>query len=201
MDRLDISKTRQELYTTVSNIGLLGSIATGVFDGVLGTDVEDGLKKNFGVYYYDNSIENQDIPAETWTTLEMDGKGPQTNIEFAPEGVGNILDPDSGKILLSKLSEGDELYIRHTVNITPYVAGTTFAFNHRIGDQADAFRVPTTQTAFLGSAGVPTGDFIISTQLFARGEDQIQEGVFPQIYASNNVRVHHTAMYISVTRR
>lgn len=196
-----MSNTRDDLVASLHTVGLIGSVRAGQFDRLFdGTSPTDQRKKEFGIYYYDNAIVEQIIPSGVWTTLTLDSSGPATVTEFGPEGLGDIMDSPSGRIDLSGLSIGDEVYIRHILNITPNLASSSYMFSHLVGAEPNGFRLPTI-TAPLGGAGQSTGKFVLDTHFFLQSEHQKQTGAFPQIFSSGGLIVNHLSTYISISRR
>lgn len=193
------SKTRSELFTAVSKSGLMGSIANGAWDGALTGSIPVG--DNFGWWNYENTLPPQVIPASTWTTIMNNGAGSNTDISFRPDGLSDILDKTSGKILLNELNVGDEIYIRHIINIIPQVRASTCSFGHRFGSSTQT-RVPTGMKILLDEGGgIATDFFLLDGHFYVKGEEERIAGVLPQVFVSNTTTVEYKGCYISVTRR
>ena len=159
-------------------------------------------QSKFGYFNYDNSVNTQMIPAGVWTTLENDALGSETNTAFSPPDIDRMLDPITGRILLDKLLPGDEVYIRHTVNVTPLSNGANYSFSHLFGEEGTLYRLPIgVPTTLNEGGGVPTGDFLVDTHFFVRDSDIAAAGMLPQIFVTNPAVINYTGCYISVTRR
>lgn len=201
-----IDSKRDSLIVALNRAGIVGAVRDKYFDGLWkeggdgGEHEPENRNQYFGVFYYDNSQVQQNIPGGIWTTLSNDGKGAGTSREFSPTDIEDILELPSGRIMTERLKLGDEVYVRHTVNIIATVAGTNFAFRHLIGTDVDGFKLPSTQQMILGSAGSSTGDFIVDAHFFMQENGRRMIGAFPQIFSSNPVTMKHTASYISIVR-
>lgn len=151
---------------------------------------------------YDNSNRMQAIPANQWTTLKNDGAGPgTTGARFAPDGVTRMLEASTGRILLDQLASGDEVYIRHVVNVIPDTNNLHYQFSHYFGDGIGD-RVPSgVRTTLSEGGGVPTNDFLLDSHLFVTDQRVVQEGFMPQVFVSGSATVEYAGCYISVTRR
>ncbi len=198
----DMPKAREALVVALNRSGVIGAARHGYFDALFecGRNSPAQRKKEFGLYYYENSVTQQIIPANTWTTIDLDGLGPNTSLLYAPEGVGDILIPGQGGFDLSNLSLGDEIYIRHVINVTPSLSGTDYMFSHLIGSEPQGFRLPTLSES-LGGAGRSTGWFVIDTHFFLQTDQQRITGMFPQIYGTGTLTINHFSTYLSISRR
>lgn len=166
------------------------------------TPEKQGIK--VGWLSYENQNIQQVIPGGVWTTLKNDGAGASTTgARFAPDGVTRMLETSTGRILFDQLSAGDEVYIRHVVNVTPDTNNVHYQFSHFFG-QADvgSDRVPAgVRTLLNEGAGVPTNQFLLDSHLFITDQRVVQEGMMPQVFVSNQLTIEYTGCYISVTRR
>lgn len=175
-----------------------GKVLTTAPTGSGGSSAED----KFGWWNYSNTLPAQDIPALTWTTLMNNGEGPETDIRHRPEGTNTILDVASGKYILDDLKMGDELYVRHQINVIPGTSAFECSFGHRFGSGTAEVRVPTGQKMFLnGGAGVPTGFFLLDSHFYISDNEERLAGMYPQIYASNSAQIEYSSCYVSVIRR
>lgn len=166
------------------------------------TDGSTLSETKFGLFNYDNSIASQEVVGGVWTTLMNDTLGVETNTSFSPSDIDTMIDPATGRILLNGLQPGDEVYIRHTVNVIPSTNNTTYAFSHYFGEGATAYRLPIgIPTALNEGGGVPTGDFLVDTHFFVKNENVRDAGMLPQVLVSNDSTIEYTGCYISVTRR
>lgn len=192
--------TRDELYKAISSNGLLNSIRNGAMDGALGQSGGGGVEK-FGWWNYENSGPDQSIPAGVWTTITNNALGPLTNTSFKPSDMGDILDPATGRIKTEELKSGDEIYVRHLINITPMSGTAECAFSHLSGLQGQ-IRIPTGTKMWLNEgAGVPTDFFLLDAHFYIKDEDERLSGMYPQVYMSNNATLEYKGCYISVNRR
>lgn len=157
---------------------------------------------DFGWFNYDNGIASQIIPGGQWTTIQNDTLGPNTYTNFPPDLVTRMIDPATGKILLDELDVGDEVYIRHTINVIPSTNLTSYSFSQLFGEGPGQYRLPIGMPTTLNDGGaVPTGDFLFDTHFFILDENSRVNGMLPQILVSNETEIRYTGCYISVTRR
>lgn len=200
----------KSLYISLSGISLDGGVpATGQRAGVLTPYmvpvVHEYRKKpffDFGWFNYDNLNKTQTVPANVWTTLANDAAGPNTYTNFPPDEVSRMLDPATGRILLDELDVGDEVYIRHTINLIPKANSTSYSFSQFFGNDPGSYRLPIGMSSLLDDgAGTPTGDFVLDTHFFILDENSRLNGMLPQVLVSNETEVKYTGCYISVTRR
>lgn len=162
---------------------------------------EASLSK-FGWFNYNNSNRMQIIPGGVWTTIANDALGTDTITEYNPPGVDSMLDPTTGRILLDDLVAGDEVYIRHTINVIPFSNGTSYSFSQYFGTEPGAYRLPIGIPASLNEGGgIPTGTFLLDTHFFIKDENSRVGGMLPQVLVSNESMIEYTGCYISVNRR
>lgn len=152
------------------------------------------------------SYANLDLPQVVeggmWTTIENDGLGSDTNIIYAPDGVTRMLDPATGTILLDELKPGDEVYIRHVINVIPSANNLQYQFSHSFGSGTGSDRVPIGSRVVLNEGGgVPTEPFLLDSHLFITRQIEPNQGMMPQILVSNQATIQYEGCYISVTRR
>ncbi|WYV99679.1 hypothetical protein Kassivere_00187 [Pseudomonas phage vB_PpuM-Kassivere] len=220
--------TRNEQVAAVAALGLDQAVANGFFlvDGSGGgggsgtidetriqlietkvTELESKVAAsistdNFGWFNYNNTIPSQMIPANVWTTIQNDTLGVETYTQYSPPDVNRMLDPVTGRVMLDELKVGDEVFIRHTINVVPYTNNTTYSFSHYFGDGGFEYRLPIGVSTILDEgAGVPTGDFLVDTHFFIKNENARLAGMLPQIFVTSEAMINYTGCYISVNRR
>lgn len=156
----------------------------------------------FGWFNYNNSIPSQLIPGNVWTTLQNDALGIETITTYSPPDIDSMLDAATGRVLLNDLAVGDEVYIRHTINVTPLANGVTYSFSHLFGADPNTYRLPIgVPTSLTEGAGIPTGTFLVDTHFFVKDNNSKMGGMLPQILVNNDCMVNYTGFYISVNRR
>lgn len=156
----------------------------------------------FGWFNYNNSIAEQVIPANVWTTMQNDALGIETVTSFSPPDIATMLDTVEGRVILRDLAVGDEVYIRHTINVIPMANGVTYSFSHLFGSGAQAYRLPIgVPTTLTEGGGIPTGTFLVDTHFFVKDDNSRLGGMLPQILVTNDAIVNYTGFYISVNRR
>lgn len=189
--------TRADLFMEVSKSGLMGSIANGTWDGALITPGSDA----FGWWNYENTLPQQFVEPGDWVTIMNSGAGPNTDTTFRPKGMGDLLVPETGQIRFDELNVGDEIYIRHIINLIPQVRSCTVSFGHRFGHD-DVTRTPTGMKMLLDvGGGIATDFFLLDAHFYIKNEDERDYGMYPQVLVSNNTFLEYKGCYISVTKR
>jgi hypothetical protein len=190
--------TKDSLVTALRRVGVLGAVNAGYFDHLFEAD---GTAKKVGWFSYDNLNETQDIPPNVWTTIMNDGAGSGTNTQYAPTGVTRMLDTNTGRILLDQLQLGDEVYIRHIINVIPNVNNLKYTISHFFGDGPQSERLPLgPQTLLMAGAGAATEQYLLDTHFFMDRENTRQFGVVPQIFTTGPLTIQYTGCYISIIR-
>lgn len=64
------------------------------------------------------------LVASTWTQIPNDGAGAESTNDYAPTGVSNLLDVSDGTLIVSDLSNGDQLNITQDFTINPSINNT-----------------------------------------------------------------------------
>lgn len=162
-----------------------------------------GLNNNgFGWFSYRNTLPNQVVNGGEWATISNNGAGQFTETSFAPPGVTEMFNPVNGAILLNQLQTGDQVYIRHTLSITPYINGVNVLFRNLVNPGVSEYSMPFGPPALLdGGAGVPTGLFVVDSHFYIRDQATLTGGLLPQIYGDGTFEMEYQGIYLSVTRR
>lgn len=195
--------TKDSLITALRRVGVLGAVNAGYFDHLFqDSETPQPMSTGFGWFNYANSKPTQVIPGGVWTTIENDSLGTVTNTNYPPFGITRMLDVPTGRILFDELKVGDEIYIRHIVNVIPFTNNTTYAFSHYVGSGVQLRRLPIgEQTLLNAGGGVPTGLVVIDTHLYISDENSRMGGMLPQVFVSNEATIEYAGCYISVTKR
>lgn len=155
-----------------------------------------------GFFNYNNSLPNQMITADQWTTMLNDGLGTFTETRFAPKGITSMLDGATGRYSLAGLKPGDEVQVRHTLNLTPYMNNIQMYVRNFVGQEGSAYSISMgPPVSFDSGAGVPSGIFVISGQFFIRDENTRIGGFLPQILTTGQAEMEYIGCYVSVNRR
>lgn len=157
---------------------------------------------SFGFVDCSNSGGAQSLTINTWTTLLNDCAGVYTNTDYLPIGVTQLVDPVTGKLDFSELSIGDQVIIRHTLDITPNSNGQTFQLRHLVGQSGQEYDLPVNIPAKMEQGGgIPTGRFTISDVIYIGNENTRLGGALPQLKVNGNASVQYHGVYIGVTKR
>lgn len=160
------------------------------------------MDNGIGFFNYQNAGPVQRVEANTWTTMQNNAAGIFTELRYAPIGVDRMLDPATGRILLDDLMPGDQVYIRQTLNIVPFMNGMSILFRNFVGQAGQQYSAPFGPSISLDAgAGTPTGLFVIDGQFYIRDENTRIGGLLPQIQSDGTCEVEYSGVYISVMRR
>lgn len=173
---------------------------SGASDGGGSTPAPTG--NGVGFFNYQNTLPVQVLAPNTWTTFQNNALGNFTELGFAPAGVDSMLDPVTGRVLLDDLQPGDQIYVRHTLSIVPFVNGMTILFRNLVGQAGQTYSVPFGASTMLSSgAGISSGLFTADATFYVRDLNTKIGGFLPQIQADGAAEVTYVGMFISVTRR
>lgn len=156
----------------------------------------------FGFVDCNNSGPDQNLSANTWTTLLNDCQGPSSNSDYLPIGVDSLVDPVTGRLDFSQLSVGDEVIIRHTLSITPNSNGQTFQLRHFVGQSGQQYGLPVNIPAKMEQGGgVSTEPFTITDVIYIGNENTRIGGALPQLKVNGSSSVTYHGVYIGVHKR
>lgn len=207
------------IFVEFSGVDLAGGLVSGgPFDGqtlpYFVSEVHGYTRvslSTFGFMDYNNLAAQGGVVANTWTRLINDGSGPSTLKIYKPIGVAELVDTTysmglptagNGRLLLSDLSLGDQVTIRHTLNITPNSNGQTFQMRHLVGQTGSEYSLPMgVPIKMEQGGGVSTGDFTIEATIYIGDENTRLGGALPQIRLSGTAAVVNRGVYISVIKR
>ena len=185
---------RNGVYSQAVGKGMGGS------DG--GSTPGGSMDNGVGFFNYQNAGALQTIQAGEWSTLANDGAGIYTESAYAPKDVAAMLDPATGRVLLSDLAEGDQVYMRLTLSVIPYTPSSKVTFRALFGQPEQQYEVPFGPVLMpQGGAGTSTGMFSADAQFYVRDANAVAGGMLPQIQCSARADVTLSEMYLSVTRR
>lgn len=165
-----------------------------------GTPDNPGIKQT-GYFDYQNSVYPQKTVSGVWSNLLNTGEGPYTQTAFAPPGVTNMLERNTGRLLLNELSIGDQVDVQYTLDAMGYSNGVDMVFRHLAGQEGQQYYLGLGSTVRMQSgAGVQTGPFVINGSFIIRDDNTRLGGVTPQIKTAGVADVTYTGAYIRVTR-
>ena len=95
------------------------------------------------------------LVADTWTPIINDGAGPYTNLGFLPIGAIGMLDTATGKIDVSDLDLGDDLFIRNDFTVVPSVNNAAIELRYTLGAGPAAYTLTGGRERLDLGAGVP----------------------------------------------
>lgn len=94
-----------------------------------------------GVWDYDNTLTAQSILADTWTKLNNNGLGPQTNKEFAHPYASEVFNTTTNQFDFTSLEIGDTLDFRLSLQVTTTVNNQIFRLSGFAGIGVSEYEV------------------------------------------------------------
>ena len=207
------------LFVEFSGVDLAGGVVVGgPFDGqtlpYFVSQVHPYQKVSlatFGFMDYNNTLAQAQPTINTWTKLTNNGLGANTLKTYKPIGATELVNTDmagavpaadNGRLLFSELSLGDQVTIRHTLNITPNSNGQTFQLRHLVGQTGQQYSLPMgVPIKMENGGGVTTGDFTVEATIYIGDENTRLGGAIPQILLSGNATIDYKGVYVSVIKR
>ncbi len=77
--------------------------------------------------------------ADTWTTIPNDGLGSFTNKTYAPDGVTELMDTNTGAIDPANLPLGSSMLVRNDFSVTPSTNNSLLEFRYTLGSGGGAY--------------------------------------------------------------
>ena len=89
--------------------------------------------KKIGFLDYGHNGPNVSLVANTWTDVPNDGAGGSTNKLYPPDGVTELLDPNTGYLDFSQISIGDQINVRNHIAVTPNTNNSLLEVRYVLG--------------------------------------------------------------------
>ena len=139
------------------------------------------------------------LPAGVWTELTNDGLGPNTNLQFIPPGVTELMDLPSGHIHVGELDLGDSIVIRNDYTVTTSAANTCVMFRYMLGTGPAAY----TLENLVGTLPMPTTQqFTLTANFIYMGDTNTKDNpIIPQLMLDKAGSVVNAGTVIEVVKR
>ena len=92
---------------------------------------QQAIKTGFLDYGHDGP--DIDLQANVWTDVPNDGAGGSTNKLYPPDGVTELLDPNTGYLDFSRISIGDQINVRNHIAVTPNTNNSLLEVRYVLG--------------------------------------------------------------------
>ena len=110
------------------------------------------------------------LPANVWVDIPNDGLGANTNKNFLPEGVTDLIDTSTGYLDCSDLNNGDDLIIRNDFIVTPNGNRANLFFRYSLGGGVGSYTLEKRLDRLDSGAGIPYR-FNLNTDYIYMGDD------------------------------
>jgi len=110
------------------------------------------------------------LPANVWVDIPNNGLGANTNKNFLPQGVTDLIDTSTGYLDCSELSNGDDLIIRNDFIVTPNGNRANLFFRYSLGSGVGSYTLEKRLDRLDSGAGIPYR-FNLSTDYIYMGDD------------------------------
>ena len=152
--------------------------------------------------YADSSASDVFVDAGEWYEPENDGLGSATNTQYLPFGVDRLMSTPDGGIDLTGLSIGDEIEVRHTLEVKPFSNGKYVTMRHALGaiDSETYLYIGFPQKMEQGG-WTSTGNVVVTGRFYIGSETTRTNKVRFQVKVDGNSKISYKGCYISVIKR
>lgn len=113
------------------------------------------LSDNFGFVDYNDNTGSINLVSDTWTDVPNNKQGAFTNIAYAPNGVTNLMDGNTGYLDFSELTLGSDVLIRIDFSVTPNTNNSLLETRYVLGQGADEYVLPVRSRRLDSGSGIP----------------------------------------------
>lgn len=167
-----------------------------------GSSIGPNSGSSLGFFNYESTDPMFITTPEVWTPIPNNGLGIFSERGLGPDGVSDMLIPETGEVSLMDLVPGDQLYFRITIDIVPYTMALGLDFRAVLGQGLDEYTVPVGRAMTLGQgAGQGTGPFVADAQIFIRDANTISGGMRLEMKTDGQAEVTSLGLYLSVFKR
>lgn len=136
-------------------------------DGVVFLFIENGLAKVlarygaprvFGFIDYNDASTSAtplSLSADTWVDVPNDGLGAFTNKLYAPEGITELLDTNTGYLDFTQLNLGSEILVRNDFAVTPSTNNCLLEARYLLGSGAGEYPLQFWSERLDSGSGIP----------------------------------------------
>ena len=134
------------------------------------------LSQHFGFVDYNDNTGSVSLVADTWTDVPNNKQGAFTNTAYAPNGVTNLMDGNTGYLDFSDLTLGSDVLIRIDFSVTPNTNNSLLETRYVLGQGAGEYNLPVTSRRLDSGSGIPYSSEKGSFYIYM-GEDNTLGGV------------------------
>ena len=137
-ERLDLPLTPAKISKLQDQQGnLIGNLSDMV--AYLSAMGSSSQTTKIGFLDYGHDDPEIDLQADGWTDVPNDGAGGSTNKLYPPDGVTEVLDPNTGYLDFSQLSLGSQLLTRTHIKVTPTTNNALLQVRYLLGQGAGQY--------------------------------------------------------------
>lgn len=159
-------------------------------------------QQGFGGYLnYNHGGDNQNITANTWTTILNDGQGAFNSLDNHPDGIDTMLDTTTGKLDFRALRIGDSILIRNDFSLTPVENNASVQLRYSLGTGFGSYTLSKNLGRMDNGSGI-SYRFSLATDLIFMGDANTRDnGAYIQIHVSTDSVLNNSGTVIQVLRR
>ncbi len=162
-----------------------------------------GLTHEHGIADYNDTSTAANpvtLTADTWTTLPNDGSGSFSQ-EDLPTSTGTLLDPATGALDISGLTEYSDIFVRPDFTVIPNSNNADLEFRFLLGAGAGQYTLPTSFGRLDRGAGVPYRRSLIPLYIYAGDNNTINNPIYLQVKLSSTGTVFNAGMAVKVYKK
>ena len=151
-----------------------------------------------GFIDYNDSSGSFSLSANTWTDLPNDGLGSFTNKTYAPDGVTELMDSNTGYIDPTKTTLGDVLLVRNDFTVNPNTNNALLEFRYVLGGGANAYTLPTIIGRLDSGSGTDYRFTLRADKIYMGDDNTRLNPVKLQVRLSSNATITNSGTVITL---
>ena len=151
-----------------------------------------------GFIDYNDSSGSFSLSANTWTDLPNDGLGSFTNKTYAPDGVTELMDSNTGYIDPTQTTLGDVLLVRNDFTVNPNTNNALLEFRYVLGGGANAYTLPTIIGRLDSGSGTDYRFTLRADKIYMGDDNTRLNPVKLQVRLSSNATVTNSGTVITL---
>ena len=141
------------------------------------------------------------LTSDTWTTVTNDGLGANTNLNYLPIGVTQLMNTSTGAFDFSQLSLGDNCFIRNDITVTPSTNNSLLEIRYLLGSGSGSYSLQT----IIGRLDSGSGQgyrFSLTPQMIYMGDSNTKDNpIVMQVKLSTNGTLVNSGSVIGVVKK
>ena len=159
-----------------------------------GANTMDGI----GFIDYNDDSGSFTISANTWTDLPNNGAGAYTNKTYAPDGITELMDSNTGYIDPTQTTLGDVLLVRNDFTVNPSTNNALLEFRYSLGGGAGAYTLPTIIGRLDSGSGTPYRFTLRADKIYMGDDNTRLNPIKLQVRLSANATVTNAGTVITL---